>query len=186
MSSTSSVASLFPAIQSAHQNFLPDILISNAGRGIRIPDIVDIPLSEWSATITVNLTSAFILAQKCVPHMRSHHWGRIIFISSIAAHGGGINGTHYAASKGGLVGLSKNLSTRLAGDGISVNDVAPAMIEGTGMIPDEQAVRGTPGDVKGIPVGRLGQTEEVARVVGMCVRTGYMTGQSLLIGGGLK
>lgn len=185
MSSTESIRKLFPAIEAAH-NQLPDILISNAGRGIRIPDVIDIPLEEWNATLMVNLTSSFLLAQFCVPRMRSQRWGRIVFISSIAAYGGGINGCHYAASKGGLVGMTKNLATRLAVDGISVNDVAPAMIEGTGMIPNEAAVRGTPGDISKIPLHRLGSTEEVARLAGTCVRTGYMTGQSLMVTGGLK
>lgn len=185
MSSPQSIRDLFPAIAIAHHQ-LPDILISNAGRGIRIPDIVDIPLEEWNSTLMINLTSSFLLAQLSVPHMRSQRWGRIVFISSIAAYGGGINGAHYASSKGGLVGLTKNLATRLARDGISVNDVAPAMIEGTGMVRNEEAVRGSPGDVSLIPVGRLGSTEEVALLVGTCVRTGYMTGQSLMVTGGLK
>ncbi|KAL9116250.1 MAG: hypothetical protein Q9227_000621 [Pyrenula ochraceoflavens] len=186
MSSESSIRALFPAILSHHHNQPPDILISNAGHGHRIPDILDIPLSEFTKTLTINLTSSFLLTQLCVPHMRAQHWGRIIFISSIAAYGGGINGAHYAASKGGLVGMCKNLATRLAGEGITVNDVAPAMVGGTGMIPDEGAVEGTEGDVKGIPVGRLGRVEEVAEVVGMFCRTGYMTGQSVLLSGGLK
>ena len=106
-------------------------------------------------------------------------------MSSIAAYGGGINGCHYAASKAGLTGMCKNLSLKLAKDGITVNDVAPAMIGETGMIPNAAAVAGTPGDVKNIPVGRLGTPDEVARVVSLMCRTGYMTGQSVVISGGL-
>ena len=89
----------------------------------------------------------------------------------------------YAASKGGLTGMMKNLSTRLAEFNISVNDVAPAMIGDTGMIPNAAAI---PDVVAGIPLGRLGTPEETANVVTMLVKTGYMTGQSLLLGGGLK
>lgn len=107
-------------------------------------------------------------------------------MSSIAAYGGGINGCHYAASKAGLMGMCKNLALKLAADGITVNDVAPAMIGETGMIPDAKAVEGTPGDVRNIPVGRLGMPAEVGGLVAMVVRTGYLTGQSLVISGGLK
>jgi 3-oxoacyl-[acyl-carrier protein] reductase len=87
--------------------------------------------------------------------MRNQRWRRIIFVSSLAAYGGGINGPHYAASRGGLTGLMRNLSTRLVEYNISVrllqlasliviqvNDVAPAMIEGTGMMPSDEAVGG--------------------------------------------
>lgn len=107
-------------------------------------------------------------------------------MSSIAAYGGGINGCHYAASKAGLTGMCKNLAMKLAQWGITVNDVAPAMIGETGMIPDAKFVEGTPGDVRNIPVGRLGVPQEVGNVVGMLARTGYLTGQSIVISGGLK
>lgn len=89
----------------------------------------------------------------------------------------------YAASKGGLTGMMKNLSTRLAEYNISVNDVAPAMIGDTGMVPNASAIQDT---VATIPLGRLGIPEETANVVTMLVTTGYMTGQSLLLSGGLK
>lgn len=92
-------------------------------------------------------------------------------------------GLDYAASKGGLTGMMKNLSTRLAEYNISVNDVAPAMIGDTGMVPSATAI---PGIASNIPLGRLGTPEETANVVAMLVKTGYMTGQSLLLAGGLK
>ena len=81
--------------------------------------------------------------------------------------------------------MCKNLARGLAKDGITVNDVAPAMIGETGMIPNAEFVRGTPGDVKNIPVGRLGTPGEVSRMVVTCCRVGYMTGQSVVISGGL-
>ena len=118
--------------------------------------------------------------------MVAKQWGRVVFVSSIAAHGGGINGCHYAASKAGLTGLMKNLAGKHAADGITFNDVAPAMIGETGLIPDEKTVEGTPGDVRNIPTGRLGTPEEVANVVLMFCQTGYLTGQSVLLSGGLK
>jgi 3-oxoacyl-[acyl-carrier protein] reductase len=185
MGSEPDIRRLFEYIQEDHSR-QPDILVSNAGYGKRIPNIADISLEEFDHTLNVNLRASFILCKYAIPHMAERKWGRIIFVSSIAAHGGGINGCHYAASKAGLTGLMKNLANKHAKDGITLNDVAPAMIGETGMIPDEKFVEGTPGDVRNIPVGRLGTPAEVANVVLMFCQTGYMTGQSVLLGGGLK
>jgi len=79
--------------------------------------------------------------------------------------------------------MMRNLASKLAPLNISVNDVAPALIGETGMIPSKDVI---PGGTAGIPLGRLGEPGEVANVVGMLATTGYMTGQSLLISGGLK
>ena len=185
MSSEADIRRLYEEIPAQHDQAGPDILIANAGYGVRIPNIVDITIEEWDHTLTVNLRSPFICCKLAVPHMAAQHWGRIVLMSSIAAYGGGINGAHYAASKAGLTGMCKNLAMKLAKDGITVNDVAPAMIGETGMIPNAEFVKGTAGDVKNIPVGRLGTPSEVANVVTMMCKTGYMTGQSVIISGGL-
>ncbi|KAK1773839.1 hypothetical protein QBC45DRAFT_62622 [Copromyces sp. CBS 386.78] len=185
LSSPTDIERLFAALQDAYGQSGPDILISNAGYGKRIPSILDISLDEFDKMLNINLRASFLLCKLAIPHMMQRNWGRIIFVSSIAAQGGGINGCHYAASKAGLTGLMKNLARKHAGQGITVNDVAPAMIGDTGMIPDAKFVEGTPGDVKNIPVGRLGTTDEVGNVVEMLVKTGYMTGQSILLSGGL-
>jgi 3-oxoacyl-[acyl-carrier protein] reductase len=87
----------------------------------------------------------------------------------------------YAASKGGLTSMMKNLSSKLAPYGITVNDVAPAMIGNTGMIPNA-SMEGLPD----LPLGRLGTPEEVANIVTMFATTGYATGQSFLLAGGLN
>ncbi|KAM5453457.1 hypothetical protein MaudCBS49596_002659 [Microsporum audouinii] len=174
---------LFAEIQAEHNGRLPDILVSNAGYVVKIPQIWDISLEEFDRTIGVNLRASFILVKGVVEHMKAQRWGRIVFMSSISAHGGGVNGCHYAASKGGMTGMMKNLATRLAEFNISVNDVAPAMIGETGMIPDARAIPEVAGT---IPLGRLGTPDEVANVVEMCVTTGYLTGQSILLAGGLK
>jgi len=79
--------------------------------------------------------------------------------------------------------MMKNLSSKLAPHNISVNDVAPALIQETGMLPNADAI---PGGVSAIPLGRMGEPREVANVVDMLITTGYMTGQSLVIAGGLK
>lgn len=72
----------------------PDILVSNAGYGKRIPDILDIPIDEFDYTLNVNLRASFVLAKLSVPWMQKQGWGRLVFVSSIAAIGGGINGCH--------------------------------------------------------------------------------------------
>lgn len=147
----------------------------------------------------MNLKASFILVKGVIEGMKAQKWGRIIFMSSIAAYGGGINGCRklppiipksvshlfidYAASKGGLTGMMKNLASKLAPLNISVNDVAPALIGETGMIPNSDVI---PGGASSIPLGRLGTTQEVSNVVTMLATTGFMTGQSLLIAGGLK
>lgn len=194
---------LFDEVKQQHGQH-PDILVVNAGYGKRTSNILDISIEEWDYTINVNLRSSFIITKLAVPHMQEQHWGRVIYISSIAAGGTSINGCHYSASKGevrlnfrnhappltiiaaGVQGLSKNLANKMGKSGITFNDVAPAMITGTGMIATEEQLKGTPGDVSNIPVGRSGSTQECANAVTMLCRTGYMTGQSLLLSGGLK
>lgn len=189
MSSSKGIEELFAQILDEHGQH-PDILVSNAGtagfNNKANPQLENISLEEFDFTYSINLRASFLLCKLAMPHMAAQHWGRIIFVSSISAIGGGINGCHYAASKAGLTGLMKNLASKHAKDGVTLNDVAPAMIGETGMIPDEKRVEGTPGDVKNIPVGRLGTPQECANVVIMLCKTGYLTGQSILLSGGLK
>ncbi|KAK2735520.1 3-ketoacyl-acyl carrier protein reductase [Colletotrichum kahawae] len=189
MSSSKGIEELFAQILDEHGQH-PDILVSNAGtagfNNKANPQLEHISLDEFDFTYSINLRASFLLCKLAMPHMANQHWGRIIFVSSISAIGGGINGCHYAASKAGLTGLMKNLASKHAKDGVTLNDVAPAMIGETGMIPDEKRVEGTPGDVKNIPVGRLGTPQECANVVIMLCKTGYLTGQSILLSGGLK
>lgn len=176
---------LFDEIKEEHEKH-PDILIVNAGYGRRVSNILEISLEEWDYTINCNLRSSFVITKLAVPHMLKQNWGRVVYISSIAAGGTSINGCHYSASKAGVQGMSKNLAIKLGKNGITFNDVAPAMVTGTGMIRTEEDLKGTPGDVNNIPVGRSGTTQECANVVTMLCRTGYITGQSILISGGLK
>ncbi|KAI1293314.1 3-oxoacyl-reductase [Xylaria venustula] len=183
---SAAIEKLFQDIKKDYSQNGPDILVSNAGYGKRFPGILDVSIEEFDHTININLRASFILSKLSIPHMEAQGWGRIIFVSSIAAIGGGINACHYAASKAGLQGMMKNLATKHAKSGVTVNDVAPAMIGDTGMIPDAKFVEGTAGDVKNIPVGRLGTPEECAGIVKMICSTGYLTGQSILLSGGLK
>ncbi len=159
-----------------------DILISNAGAGTR-KRLEEISLQEWDETMQVNLRAAFLLAQRVTPGMRDRQWGRVIFVSSVAAFTGGTVGPHYAASKAGLLGLMHSLSASLASHGVTVNAVAPALIADTGMLP------GGPGAehelVSRIPVGRLGKPEDVVEAIMMLVVNSYMTNQTLLVDGGM-
>ncbi len=159
-----------------------DILISNAGSGTRLP-LEAISLGEWERTMNVNLRSAFLLAQRVTPGMRERGWGRVVLVSSVAAFTGGIVGPHYAASKAGLIGLMHSLAGSLTPHGVTVNAVAPALIAATGMLPgnsdEEQALASR------IPVGRLGRPEEVAEAILSFVANPFVTGQTLLIDGGI-
>ncbi|MEA2430742.1 MAG: 3-oxoacyl-[acyl-carrier protein] reductase, partial [Thermoleophilaceae bacterium] len=157
-----------------------DVLVPNAGVGRIRQRIEDVTDADWDDHIAVNLTAPFLLARRVAPGMASRGFGRILFVSSVAAFTGGVVGPHYAASKAGLHGLTHWLASRLAGDGVTVNAIAPALIEGTGMLPgasDELRAR--------IPVGRLGTPDEVADLALAVLRNGYLTNQVLTVDGGI-
>lgn len=156
-----------------------EILVGNAGLG-RVRRFDAISADEFDATIAVNLRAPLLLAQRVVPAMRDRHYGRILFISSVAAFVGGRVGAHYAASKAGLNGLTHYLAAALAADGITVNALAPALIGETGMLP------GDPGDLAAaIPVGRVGRPAEVADLAVAMLRNEYLTNQVVSLDGGM-
>lgn len=97
VASTDQIQGMFEQIDREHGQ-RPDILISNAGYGKRVPQIWDITLEEFDHTINVNLRASFILVKGVVEHMKSQRWGRIVFMSSIAGYGGGINGCRKSPS----------------------------------------------------------------------------------------
>jgi 3-oxoacyl-[acyl-carrier protein] reductase len=156
-----------------------DVLVAGAGVGERRA-LEEVTLADWERTIAVNLRAPFLLAQHLAGGMRERGFGRLLFVSSVAAFTGGVVGPHYAASKSGLHGLVAFLASRLAGHGVTANAVAPALIEDTAMLP------GDPGDLASrIPVGRLGRPEEVADLALAVLRNGYLTGQVIGLDGGL-
>jgi 3-oxoacyl-[acyl-carrier protein] reductase len=156
-----------------------DVLVSNAGAGKRQP-LEAIAVSDFDDMIAVNLRAPFLLAQRVLPEMARRHFGRVLFLSSVAAFTGGIVGPHYAASKAGLHGLTHSLAARFADDGITVNAIAPALITDTGMLPGE------PDELRQrVPVGRLGRPAEVADLALAVLRNPYLTSQVISLDGGM-
>ncbi|HEX3117316.1 MAG TPA: SDR family NAD(P)-dependent oxidoreductase [Bradyrhizobium sp.] len=154
-----------------------DILVNNAGIAI-VRGIDDLTESEFDQTIAVNLKSAFLCTQAVLPAMRAGKWGRIVNISSLAARGGGAIGVHYNASKAGMEGLTRGYAARLVTEGITVNAVAPALIE-------TDMMRGRSDLASRIPLGRMGRSEEVAQAVLLVLGNDYMTGQTIALNGGI-
>ena len=158
-----------------------DILVANAGTA-DIKGWQDIDLEAWNATLAVNLTAPFLLAQQVLPAMVEKRFGRVLFISSIAGLNGGVVGAHYAASKAGLHGLMHHLAPRLAADGVTVNALAPALIGDTKMFPVDPETATTPVP---IPVGRAGRPDEVADMAIAMLRNGYLTNKVVTLDGGI-
>ena len=177
VSSAAAVAAMTQAI--AGQLGPVDILVNNAGIGL-IRSIDALTEAEFDATLAVNLKSVFLCTQAVLPHMRARRWGRIVNISSGAARGGGGIGVHYNASKAGMEGMTRGYAARLAAQGVTVNAVAPSLIE-TDMMSARRDEY-----VKRIPLGRMGTAEEIAQAVLMVVGNPYMTGQTVQLNGGTQ
>ena len=156
-----------------------EILIANAGMGSPPRRLEEIGLAEWDDLHAVNLRASFLLAQRVLPGMIERGFGRIVFVSSVAAFTGGIIGAHYASSKAGLHALAHSISQQAAAQGVTANVVAPALIE-SDMLPagSREALAAK------LPVGRLGRVEEVADLIAAVVANGYLTNQSILLDGG--
>ncbi|WP_173582378.1 3-oxoacyl-ACP reductase family protein [Acetobacter musti] len=153
------------------------ILVNNAGISRQVP-LDRITVQDWEDLLRTNLTSAFLMTQAVLPAMRRAQWGRIINMSSIAAQTGGVIGPHYAASKAGMLGLTHSYAKLLSHEGITVNAIAPALIE-SDMIAHNPSIRP---DM--IPIGRFGTVEEVADLTVATIRNGYVTGQTINLNGG--
>jgi 3-oxoacyl-[acyl-carrier protein] reductase len=154
-----------------------DILVNNAGLAI-VRGIDELTEADFDQTIAVNLKSVFLCTQAVLPAMRAGKWGRIVNISSGAARGAGAIGVHYNASKAGMEGLTRGYAARLVKEGITVNAVAPSLIE-------TDMMKGRSDLARNIPLGRFGQPGEVAQAVLMVLGNGYMTGQTIILNGGM-
>jgi 3-oxoacyl-[acyl-carrier protein] reductase len=154
-----------------------DILVNNAA--IAHPrKLEEITEAEWDEVLTVNLKSVFLVTQAVIGGMRRRKWGRIINLSSVAAQTGGAVGAHYAASKAGIIGLTHSCASAFVRDGITVNAIAPALIE-TDMVTSNP--NASP-DL--IPMGHFGSVDDVASIAMMLATNEYMTGQTISVNGG--
>lgn len=165
------------------------VLVNNAGispkrNGQKIPGD-EIPLEEWTSVLSVNLTGPFLGIQALAPHMKSAGSGRIVNMSSLAGRDGGrLGGVHYAATKTGLLGLTRSFARELAPFGITVNAIAPGRID-AGMatgVSDEV----NQNYLTRIPVGRLGHANDVAQAVQYlaAAENGFVTGVTVDVNGG--
>jgi 3-oxoacyl-[acyl-carrier protein] reductase len=156
-----------------------DILVNNAGMAAA-RGLDDITEEDFDRTIEVNLKSVFLCTQAVLPGMRARRWGRIVNISSIGARiGAGSVSIAYGASKAGVEGLTRAYALRLASSGVTVNAVAPGLVDTDMGKPLMEA-----GVAARIPVGRAGTGDEIARAVLFLADNGYMTGQTLAVNGG--
>jgi 3-oxoacyl-[acyl-carrier protein] reductase len=158
-----------------------DILCANAGH-MPVRALDQVTLRDFDATVAVNLRAPFFLAQAVAPGMKGRGFGRILFVSSVAAFTGGLVGPHYAASKAGLHGMLHYLARHLAPHGVTVNAIAPALIEDAGNVRELAA---TDRLRAGIPVGRLGRSVEVAELALAVLGNGYLTNQVISLDGGM-
>lgn len=165
-----------------------DALVNNAGIGRRIDRLTEIDDDTWRRTLAVNLDGAFFCMRAAIPRLQAGGGGRIVNISSGAAHTGGAIGAHYAASKAGMLALTAKAARELARAGIAVNAVLPSVIE-TEMLdavaPDAAARARV---MAQLPIGRFGRAEEVARVVRFLVveAPDYLTGEFISLRGGRR
>lgn len=154
-----------------------DILVNNAGIA-RPQKLNEITEADWDEILTVNLKSVFLVTQAVVGGMQQRKWGRIINLSSVAAQTGGAVGAHYAASKAGMIGLTHYCAASLVKEGVTVNAIAPALIE------TEMVTNNLNATAQLIPMGHFGSVDDVCSVAVMLAMNGYMTGQTISVNGG--
>lgn len=164
-----------------------DILVTSAGKAAFEP-FLDITLEAWNNILAVNLTGTFHCVQAAITDMVEARWGRIVTVSSSSAQRGSPRMAHYAASKGGVITLTKSLAREFAPFGITANTIPPSVID-TPMARQSQSVGDLPsGEVmtKAIPLGRLGTGDDIAAACAFLCSdgAGYITGQVLGVNGG--
>ncbi len=161
-----------------------DILVASAGITGPNATVADYPVEAWRAVIDIDLTGVFLCNRAVVPGMAKRNYGRIINIASIAGKEGNPNAAAYSAAKAGVIALTKSLGKELAGTGVRVNAVAPAVIK-TEMLAQmtEQHIQYM---LSKIPMGRFGTVEEVAALVAWLASEdcSFSTGATFDISGG--
>ena len=161
-----------------------EVLVNNAGI-TRDALMMSMKRSDWDLVLAINLTGPFLLTQALLRQMIKNRWGRIINMASVVGRAGQAGQVNYAASKAGLIGLTRSLAREVASRGITVNAVAPGYIE-TPMtaVLDEKVSAAM---LAGIPLGRRGTDMDVAQVVGFLASdaAAYITGHVLDVNGGM-
>jgi 3-oxoacyl-[acyl-carrier protein] reductase len=164
-----------------------DILVNNAGI-LSNNKLAETTLAEWQRVQAVNVEAAFVLTQALLPAMRAAGWGRIINMSSFAAKSGGLTaGTAYSVSKAALIGLTFSVAREVAGDGVTVNAIAPAYVMSP-MILQQLTEAQRQRQLAQIPVGRFCTPEEVAHTAAFLASplAGFITGEVIDMNGGLQ
>lgn len=162
-----------------------DILVNNAGISQKVT-VEDMTLEDMKRIFNVNMFGLFLMTQAAMKPMKEKGWGRIINLSSVSGkRGGGVfGGAHYSASKAAVLGFSKNLAREVAKDGITVNCVAPGLVNTDiwKSMPEEMAQK----VIEGIPMGRPGETKEIASTITFLASSeaSYITGEDIDINGG--
>ena len=162
-----------------------DILVNNAAIAQEKP-FETITDGDWDRMLAVNLRGPFICVQECLPAMIERQWGRIINITSIGGQWGGFNQVHYAASKAGLINLTRSLAKLYSGKGITTNAVAIGLVQ-TDMSAGELSTNAGQEKVRAIPCGRIGTVQDIAGTVAFLAsdQADYITGQTINVNGGM-
>jgi 3-oxoacyl-[acyl-carrier protein] reductase len=161
-----------------------DVLVNNAGI-TRDGLAMRMKQADWDLVLKINLTGAFLCAQAVLPGMMKNRWGRIVNIASVVGQAGSAGQANYAASKAGLIGVTKTLAQEMASRNITVNAVAPGYIDTdmTKVLPDEVRAK----ILASVPLGRMGKPEDIAAAVKFLASedAGYITGQVIAVNGGM-
>jgi acetoacetyl-CoA reductase/3-oxoacyl-[acyl-carrier protein] reductase len=162
-----------------------DIVVNNAAIADEKP-FAEISDADWDRMLETNLRGPFAVTQETLPAMIGKSWGRIVNIVSIGGQWGGMRQVHYAAAKAGLINFTHSMAKLYSGNGITANAVSPGLVE-TDMTKKELRAKAGKTKAAQIPVGRVGEAEEIAAaVVFLCSeKAGYITGHTLNVNGGL-
>lgn len=181
-------AAIDEALKKVRSEFGPvEVMVTSAGLD-EFASFTEITPEQWHRMIAVNLTGTFHCLQAAVPDMIAAGWGRVVTISSSSAQSGAKRMSHYVASKGGVIGLTRALALDLAPHGITVNTIPPGVIETPMMhrakdnsdLPDFELIR------RQAPLKRLGTSDDVAAACAFLISedAGYITGQCINVNGG--